>query len=111
ARAAELFRASLRIYALRGPKHAVAHCLIELADLAARQGDDTGAARWLGALQAVDDQPVRLLPPVRRADYSRLLDTLRHKLGETAFEATLAGGRTTPLERLLGSATAAPSAN
>jgi class 3 adenylate cyclase/predicted ATPase len=109
ARAAEIFRESLTLCHELGDKLGVAENLAGLAGVAAsskdlsglREADLTGlkhAARLAGAVHALLDQINAVLGPADRADYERLLDELRAKLGEEAFKQEWEAGLAMSLE-------------
>ena len=119
-RAAGIFRESLTLCHELGDKLGVAENLAGLAGVAAsskdlsglakhpaaeRSGQDlTGlkqAARLAGAVHALLDHINAVLGPADRADYERLLDDLRAKLGEEAFKEAWAEGLAMNLEEAI----------
>jgi DNA-binding CsgD family transcriptional regulator len=99
-------------------KEGLAEWLAAAARLAACRGEDEPAARLYGAAEALGDRlgtPL-LVPPF--AQYRRVVDALRARLGEAAFAAAWAAGRALPPEPAVeealavvaGPAAGAPSA-
>jgi hypothetical protein len=82
-----------------GLGYAMGYNLIGLARVAADEGQPEQAARLFGAAEAY------LLPdamdPLERADYERAVAEVRARLGEQAFAAAWAKGRTMTPEQAL----------
>jgi excisionase family DNA binding protein len=76
-----------------------------LAQLAARRGDDLGAARCFGAAEGAMTSLGMELPAARRASHDRAVADLRERLGLGAFTAAWAEGRDDP-DRLAAALTA-----
>ncbi len=72
-----------------------------LAGVVAIQGDPAWAAQLWGASQALREARGTPIPPVYRADYKRAVAATRLRLGEKAFAATWAEGRTMTAEQAL----------
>jgi DNA-binding CsgD family transcriptional regulator/tetratricopeptide (TPR) repeat protein len=73
-----------------------------LAGVVATQGEFPWAARLWGAAEALRDGMGTPIPPVYRADYERAVATARSQLGEQAFVAAWAEGRSMTLDQVLG---------
>src|SRR6266566_418266 len=73
----------------------------EVAAAVAAQGNHTWAAHLWGAAEALREAIGTLLPPVERVPYDRAVEALRTQLGEQAFAAAWAEGRTLSLEQAL----------
>ena len=73
----------------------------EVAAAVAAQGNHTWAAHLWGAAEALREAIGTLLPPVERVPYDRAVEALRTRLGEQAFAAAWAEGRTLSLEQAL----------
>jgi tetratricopeptide (TPR) repeat protein len=72
-----------------------------LAAVVAVQGELPWAARLWGTAEALRDGMGTPIPPVFRVDYERSVATARTHLGEQAFAAAWAEGRTMTLEQVL----------
>jgi predicted ATPase/DNA-binding CsgD family transcriptional regulator len=92
-----LYEESLAVARKIGDKWAIASCLEGLA----RLGEPAWAARLWGAAEALREAVSAPIPPVYRASYERLVATTRTQLGEKAFAAAWADGRTMTLEQVL----------
>ena len=79
----------------------IAVCLEGLAGVVAAQGESAWATRIWGAVEALRDAMGVPLPPVERAGYERSVAAARAQLGETAFTAAWAQGRTMTPEQAL----------
>jgi predicted ATPase/DNA-binding CsgD family transcriptional regulator len=84
-----------------GDKLDIAFFLEGLADVVAAQGEPAWAARLWGAAEALRDAISAPLPPVYRADYDRSVAAASTRLGEKAFAAVWAEGRTMTPEQAL----------
>jgi predicted ATPase/DNA-binding CsgD family transcriptional regulator len=82
-------------------KEFIPACLEGLADMVAAQGEPAWAARLWGAAERLRETIGTPLPPVYRADYERLVATTRTQLGERAFAAAWAEGRSMTPEQAL----------
>jgi DNA-binding CsgD family transcriptional regulator/tetratricopeptide (TPR) repeat protein len=83
-------------------KGEISFCLEALAEVTATQGELPWAARLWGAAEALRDGMGTPIPPIYRADYERSVTAARVQLGEQAFAAAWAQGRTMTLEQVLG---------
>jgi DNA-binding CsgD family transcriptional regulator len=72
-----------------------------LAAVVAAQGELPWAARLWGTAEALREGMGAPIPPVYRADYERSVAATRTRLGEQAFAAAWAEGRTMSLEQVL----------
>jgi hypothetical protein len=77
----------------------VALCLVGVADLALRSGDPAGAARLLGAADAVRGSIDRSVP-----DVDRIADEARAALGGAGFEAAYRSGSSVTFETAIEAA-------
>ena len=68
-------------------------CLVGLGEVVAAQHKLAWAAQLWGAAEALRDALGVPIPPVERADYERSLSAARVHLGERAFAAAWAQGR------------------
>jgi predicted ATPase len=75
--------------------------LEELASVVAAQGEPTWAAQLWGAAEALRASLGTPMPPVDRADYERSVAAALAQLGEKAFNAAWAEGRTMTPEQAL----------
>jgi ATP/maltotriose-dependent transcriptional regulator MalT len=75
-------------------KGLIASCLEGLADLVAMQGQLAQAARFWGAAEALRNAIGTPIPLVERANYERTVASARAHVGEKAFAAAWAEGRT-----------------
>ena len=89
-----LHEESLAIAIASGDKWLTPFCLEELAAVVTAQGEAVWGARLWGAAEALRDMVGSPLPPVFRADYERSVAAARTQLGEKAFTAAWAEGRT-----------------
>ena len=92
--AQSLYEESLVIARTLDDKELMASCLEGLASVVAAQGELPWAARLWGAAEALRETLGTPLPPVYRADYECFVATARTQLGEQAFAAAWAEGRT-----------------
>jgi ATP/maltotriose-dependent transcriptional regulator MalT len=92
---------SLEISLELGDKFFTPFYLEGLADVLAAQGELTRAAQLWGAAEALRQEIAVPLHPVDRARYEQAVATARAQLGEKAFAAAWAQGRTMPLEQVL----------
>ena len=92
-----------------GDKGDIAECLEGMAGVALRlgagqacgQGQTERAARLLGTAEALREAIGAPLPSAHRADYERLVVTVRARLGEGTFEQAWSQGRVMPLEQAI----------
>jgi ATP/maltotriose-dependent transcriptional regulator MalT len=82
-----------------GIRHALGWNLIGLAKVAADEGQPEQATRLFGAAEACLHPDA--LDPLERADYERAVERVREQLGEEAFAAAWAEGRTMTPEQAL----------
>jgi len=94
AAARALYEQSLLILKEADEKWDIAYNLEGLAGVVAAQGDPGWAARLWGMAETLRADSNMPLPPVYRADYERSVATARVQLGERAFAAAWAEGRT-----------------
>jgi predicted ATPase/class 3 adenylate cyclase len=87
-----------------GDKLNIAFYLEGLADVVALQGEPAWAAQLWGSTEALREAMGTPIPPVYHADYERAVAAARVKLGEEAFAAAWAEGRTTPVEQVIDEA-------
>ena len=107
-----LLEEGLAILRALNDKWFIAFCLEELASVVMAQGEPVWAARLWGAADALRDTVGLPLPPVFRADYERSVAAARTRIGEKAFTAAWAEGRTMAPEHVFiarGPATIATS--
>jgi ATP/maltotriose-dependent transcriptional regulator MalT len=93
------YRESLPLLAEVGERPGAGTCLEGLASVAVAHGAPERAARLLGAVQALRDAIGAPVPPEYRAAYERTAAAARTALGEEAFTAAWAEGRTMPWEQ------------
>jgi DNA-binding CsgD family transcriptional regulator len=84
-----------------GDKGYIAEYLEGLVDVVVAQGEPAWAARLWGAAEAVRQTIGAPIPPVYRPAYERSVMAVRAQLGEKAFAAAWAQGRTMTLEHVL----------
>ena len=76
-------------------------CLEGLGAMVAAQGEPGKAARLWGIAEALREDMGAFMYPVDRPAYERTVADARTHLGEEAFAAAWAKGRTTPLEQVI----------
>jgi len=96
-----LYEQGLVVVRKSGNKWTITSGLEGLAAAVAAQGNHTWAAHLWGAAEALREAIGTLLPPVERVPYDRAVEALRTQLGEQAFAAAWAEGRTLSLEQAL----------
>jgi tetratricopeptide (TPR) repeat protein len=101
ARASARFIESLAILREQGYKPPMPACLVGLSEVAHTQGERERAARLLGAAAALLDAIGACWPWVERAAYERQVAAVRAELGQEAFAAAFAAGRTMPLDQAI----------
>ncbi|MDQ3928963.1 MAG: helix-turn-helix domain-containing protein [Chloroflexota bacterium] len=84
-----------------GLRYGVVLCLLGLAAVAQAQRAARRAARLLGTIEVIDDGPYY---PSRRSLHEACLARVRATLGDEAFEAAMAEGRSMSLEQAVGCA-------
>ena len=85
-----------------GDQELIASGLTGLACVVAVQGEPVWAARLWGSAEALRDALGAPLQPIERADYDQAVAAVRAHLGESAFVAAWAQGRTMTAEQVLG---------
>ena len=101
AAARALYEESLSIRSVVGDNRDIAFCLEGLAGLFVAQGEPVRAVRLWGAADGLRKAMGTPIPPVYRADYERSVAAARAQLGEKAFAAAWAEGRTMTPEQAL----------
>jgi DNA-binding CsgD family transcriptional regulator len=96
-----LYEQSLAIVKEGNYKWDIALFLEGLAGVVTAQGEPAWAARLYGAVEALRDALSVPIPPVYRAEYERSVAATRAQLGEKAFAAAWAEGRTMTPEQAL----------
>jgi tetratricopeptide (TPR) repeat protein len=94
-----LFEESLTIKRELGDKRAIVQDLEGLAALAVAQAQPAHAARLFGAVEGLREAFGAPLPPGDRAEHDRCVPAVRTTLGEAAFAAAWAEGRSMSLEQ------------
>ena len=100
-RARALFEESLAIARKVDHKLNIPSCLEGLASVFASQEESVWAGRLWGAAEALREAMGTPIPPVERASYERSVAAARAQLGEKAFAAAWAQGRTMTPEQAL----------
>jgi tetratricopeptide (TPR) repeat protein len=110
ARAATIFEEALRTLRTLRDRVGIFHCLLGAASVAGWRGEPDRAARLWGAAEALGEtSAVPLIPIIRtRYDYEGHVATARSRVGEEAFEAAWAEGRTMTPEEAIEYALLAP---
>ena len=90
-----------------GRKDAANVCLVELARVAAAQGQPQRAARFLGAVSTPVDAAGFVLNGPDQATFEREVDGVRASLDETVFSTAWAAGQAMTLEQVIAYASAA----
>ena len=85
----------------RGDKELIASGLAGLASVVAVQGEPGWAVRLWGSAEALREAIGAPLQPIERADYDHAVGAVRDHLGERAFAAAWAQGRTMTAEQVL----------
>src|SRR6266699_2698139 len=101
AAARALYEESLAIARKISSKLNIVVCLEGMASVLATQGEPARAARLWGAAEALRETMGAPIWPIERAAYERSVAAARALLGEMAFAAAWAEGRTMPLEQVL----------
>ena len=97
------FEESLAISCELSEQWVAAVCLVELGEVVAAQRQLAWAAQLWGAAEALRDAFSVPIPLVERADYERSVSAARVHLGERAFAASWAQGRSMTPEQALAS--------
>src|SRR6266700_195143 len=95
------YEESLEISGALGEKWIIATCLLGLGEVVAAQRQLAWAAQLWGTADALRDALGVPIPPVELADYERSLSAARVHLGERAFAAAWAQGRSMTSEQAL----------
>jgi predicted ATPase/DNA-binding CsgD family transcriptional regulator len=101
ATARTLHEESCAISSALGEQWMIAECLVELGEVIAAQQQFTWAAQLWGASEVLREAISVPLVPVERADYEDAISAARVHLGERAFAAAWAQGRTRRPEQVL----------
>ncbi len=101
AAARTLYEESLTIAGELGEKWVIAVCLLGLGEVVAAQRQLAWAAQLWGAAEAIREAVGIPIRPVDLADYRRSVSAARVHLGERAFAASWAQGRSMTPERAL----------
>ena len=96
-----LYMESLAIFRALDVKEGVASCLEGVASVVMPQGESTWAAQLWGAAETLREAVDAPISPVYRADYERSVAAANAQLGEQAFAAAWAEGRTMTPEQAL----------
>ncbi len=105
AQATTLYRESLLMYRNLEDKYGIAECLVGLAALATATKQAERAARLFGVAEAMRETLKSPTPSSERAAYDQSVAALRALLGEEAFAAAWAQGRSMTLEEAINEAT------
>ncbi len=98
-RAVELLQQSLALHRELENRRGTAECLAGLTSVMAVRDRPERAARLFGAVEALFKATGAVMSPADRADYEHTLAAVRAQLGEEAFAAACAEGRTMTLEQ------------
>ena len=101
AAARTLYEESLALLGELGEKWVIAMGLVGLGEVLAAQRQLAWAAQLWGAAEVLRDAIGVPIPPVERADYERSVSAARVHLGERAFAAAWAQGRSMTPEQAL----------
>src|SRR5262249_31901918 len=96
-----LYEESLGLFRELGDKGGIANALQAFAALSAAQGQEKRVATVWGAVERLREEIGAPLPPNEREDYDRQVSSARLALGEEAFAAAWAEGRTMTLEQAI----------
>jgi predicted ATPase/class 3 adenylate cyclase/DNA-binding CsgD family transcriptional regulator len=96
-----LYEQGVMLTSKSGNKRTLAFGLEGLAAAVAAQGNHAWAAHLWGAAEAQREMIGAPLPPIERAPYNRAVTAARTRLGEQAFAAAWAQGRTMSPEQAL----------
>jgi len=103
-RARGAFAESLNIFRETGANVGIAMCLAGLGGVAAARGQAAKGAGLFGSADALLKASGTLLQAADLSDYERNVASARAQLGETAFKAAWAIGRTTPVQEAIANA-------
>lgn len=95
------YRESLSLHRELARKLPTVSSLESIALLAQTQGKPQRAAYLLGATEILRESMGAPLPPVNKAEYDETVAAVRDKLGEQAYQAAWAQGRTMTLEQAI----------
>jgi ATP/maltotriose-dependent transcriptional regulator MalT len=96
-----LYEESLALSGELGEQWVIAACLVGLGEVVAAQRQLAWAAQLWGAAEALRDALGVPIPPAEPTDYERSVSAARVHLGERAFAAAWAQGRSMTPERAL----------
>ena len=94
-----LYQEGLSLYQKVGDRPGIAECLRGLASVAVTQADAARAACLFGAAEGLREAIGASLLPDERAGYDGMVAAARACLGDRAFAAAWASGRTMMLEQ------------
>lgn len=100
-RARRLAVESVRLSEKIGSKADVVETISSLCGLLIAASDSPSAARWLGFTHAARDTGMLVTFGVDRADVDRLTETVRERLGDTAFDRAWNEGRLLSTEQVI----------
>jgi ATP/maltotriose-dependent transcriptional regulator MalT len=100
-KARDLLAESLTLARKMGSKWYIAACLVGLGAVVAKQGEAEWAARLLSSAEALCKEVHGVLPLFVRTMQESTSAEARAQLGEEAFKAACAGGRSMTLEQVL----------
>jgi predicted ATPase/DNA-binding CsgD family transcriptional regulator len=100
-RAHEAFGESLAVLRVLEHRRFIALCVEGMAAAVAAQGHPLWAVRLWGAVEALRERTEVVRPPIVYALYERSRERARTQVGEKAFQAAWAEGRTSQLEDVL----------
>jgi DNA-binding NarL/FixJ family response regulator len=102
--AATFYQQSLALNREEGNRDGIVEDLAGLAEVASLLGQP-GRATWLfGAVEALREVRGIRLAPLRRAEYDRIVESIRTHLDEATFVTAWKEGRTMPLEQAIADA-------
>ncbi len=107
-RAAACFAEGLALSREIGDRDPIAHNLAGMAGVMAAQKQPERSARLFGAAEALFDAMGQVAEPVDRTEYDRNAAMARAQLGDEAFAAAWAKGRTTTVEQAIAHALEPP---
>jgi non-specific serine/threonine protein kinase len=81
--------------------YGISHDLPALAEASRQEGDAEGAARWIGACDALLEKIDAKLEGLERDTYQRVSAALRKELGDEAFDAAREEGRKLSWEEIV----------
>jgi len=98
---AALYQQSLVLNRAQGYRDGIAEDLAGLAAVASLLGQPERAARLCGAVEALREASNTSLPPLRRAEYDRIVGGIRAQLDEEVFAEAWTQGRAMLLEQAI----------